>query len=632
MSLLYSQAIDVDYTYQFTKKLETFKTNEKLGYRTAGSVAEHQTGTMIAQEMKKIGLTSITKDSFTLDTWDFKKAELTFTTTTGQTHTAILGSYQTHFITDGPQTFDIIYGGRGTADNFESIDAVNKLVLIDIDQAQDWWISYPALQAHFKGAIAIIAVQSGGYSEVNADALNAQDICGPAYAPAFSMSQNDSNLLRELFATQVAVTVLFDACSIVKPNGTSYNYHGQIEGIEKDSYILVSAHYDSYFSGFQDDHAAIALMLGIAKGLIDSNYKPQKTIIFLALAAEEWGLIDSRYDWSVGAYNQIFNVRPEWRGKVFANINFELPAVAHMPADRIRCVYELQSFLQQFVQTIPVSPVYPKGIEVIAPLATTSDDFSFAIGGIPALRNDFQDSPFIRTHYHSQFDNKTTFNREAMLFHLQLYGELIQQYDKLAVVPLDFSTRLQAMLCSAPNELLIPIQQALAALNNTPIFTQQHQSALLDIFYFMETHFTKLTWHDEVIFPYQHTMTNCQALSRAIEYLKVGNIEGALLNELHRIDNNWQAYDFDRAVYEHFTNYVLNAEPERLLWGTGRIVGHIDLFEIIQSLQAKQPKDNVEKELQLLQQALTAQQQLHKQVITEMKQHLATLCTLFNQL
>lgn len=53
MSLLYSQAIDVDYTYQFTKKLETFKTNEKLGYRTAGSVAEHQTGTMIAQEMKK---------------------------------------------------------------------------------------------------------------------------------------------------------------------------------------------------------------------------------------------------------------------------------------------------------------------------------------------------------------------------------------------------------------------------------------------------------------------------------------------------------------------------------------------------------------------------------------------------
>lgn len=448
----------------------------------------------------------------------------------------------------------------------------------------------------------------------------------------FSMSQNNSNLLRELFATQVAITVLFDACSIVKPNGTSYNYHGQIEGIEKDSYILVSAHYDSYFSGFQDDHAAIALMLGIAKGLIDSNYKPQKTIIFLALAAEEWGLIDSRYDWSVGAYNQIFNVRPEWRGKVFANINFELPAVAHMPADRIRCVYELQSFLQQFVQTIPVSPVYPKGIEVIAPLATTSDDFSFAIGGIPALRNDFQDSPFIRTHYHSQFDNETTFNREAMLFHLQLYGELIQQYDKLAVVPLDFSIRLQAMLCSAPNELLIPIQQALAALNNTPIFTQQHQSALLDIFYFMETHFTKLTWHDEVIFPYQHTMTNCQALSRAIEYLKVANIEGALLNELHRIDNNWQAYDFDRAVYEHFTNYVLNAEPERLLWGAGRIVGHIDLFEIIQSLQAKQPKDNVEKELQLLQQALTAQQQLHKQVITEMKQHLATLCTLFNQL
>lgn len=31
--------------------------------------------------------------------------------------------------------------------------------------------------------------------------------------------------------------------------------------------ILVSAHYDSYFSGFQDDNAAVALMLGIARAL-----------------------------------------------------------------------------------------------------------------------------------------------------------------------------------------------------------------------------------------------------------------------------------------------------------------------------------------------------------------------------
>lgn len=626
------QAFDVDYTYHFTKKLETFKTNDKLGYRTAGSDAEHQTGAMIAEEMKHIGLTEITKDAFTLDTWEFKKAELTFTIANGQPYTAILGSYQTHFVTNGPETYDIIYGGRGTATDFATIDATNKLVLLDIDQERDWWISYPALQAHFKGAIAIIAVQTGGFSQVNADALNAQDICGPAYAPAFSMSQSDSLLLREQLATAASVSVSFDACSIVQPNGTSYNYHGKIEGKEKDSYILISAHYDSYFSGFQDDHAAIALMLGLAKNLITTGYRPQKTLIFLALAAEEWGVIDSRYDWSVGAYNQIANIRPDWRGKVFANINFELPAVAHMPADRIRTVYELHTFLAQFVEHIPRSDVYPQGIEVIAPLATTSDDFSFAIGGIPSLRNDFQDSPFIRTHYHSQFDNETTFNPKAMLFHLQLYDSLIKRYDELAVVPLDFSTRLIAMRQTAPVALHPLLDKALEVARTLPPLTKAHNPKLLAIFYFMETHFTKLTWQDEVIFPYEHTLTNCAALTRAIERLQRGDYKGALQYDLHLIDNTWQAYDFDRDVYDHFTNYVCKAAPERLLWGAGRIMGHIDLFDVVQALKTKTADESMEAEIEQLQHALQQQQRLHQTIVEATSQHIKELIQLLKHL
>lgn len=46
-------------------------------------------------------------------------------------------------------------------------------------------------------------------------------------------------------------------------------------------------------------------MMGIAKGLIDSGYQPEKTLVFCAMAAEEWGVSNTRYDWSTGAYNQI---------------------------------------------------------------------------------------------------------------------------------------------------------------------------------------------------------------------------------------------------------------------------------------------------------------------------------------
>ena len=50
---------------------------------------------------------------------------------------------------------------------------------------------------------------------------------------------------------------------------------------------------------------------------------------FAALAAEEWGIVNSKYDWSTGAYQQVFHVRPEWQGKVVTE--FKLRASCPLP-------------------------------------------------------------------------------------------------------------------------------------------------------------------------------------------------------------------------------------------------------------------------------------------------------------
>lgn len=146
----YLSAVDVDYAFDFTKSLEEFKTNDKLGYRTAGSEAELKTGEKIADEMKKIGLTEVTKDEFTLDTWEFEKADLTFVDENGKEHLAVLGAYQVNFDTNGAKDLEIVYGGKGTADDLANLDVEGKLVLIDINQREEWWINYPAYQAHLK--------------------------------------------------------------------------------------------------------------------------------------------------------------------------------------------------------------------------------------------------------------------------------------------------------------------------------------------------------------------------------------------------------------------------------------------------------------------------------------------------
>ena len=124
-----------------------------------------------------------------------------------------------------------------------------------------------------------------------------RDIAGPRpFAPAFSMSRADFLEIRELMQEKMEgerklpeITVEFDADTQVIKDQHTYNIIGRIPGTCSDSMILLSAHYDSYFEGFQDDNAAVAMIIGIARALIRGGYKPYHTIVVCALAAEEWG-------------------------------------------------------------------------------------------------------------------------------------------------------------------------------------------------------------------------------------------------------------------------------------------------------------------------------------------------------
>ena len=141
----YLSKVDVDYSYNLALKLEEIRSNEKLGYRTAGSEAELATGDMLKEEMERIGLQDVTKDAFTLDTWTFTKAQLCFEDGAGEEYVAELGGYQTNFVTDGAETFTVIDGGQGTEADLAGLDVTGKLVLVDINQRADWWINYPRL-------------------------------------------------------------------------------------------------------------------------------------------------------------------------------------------------------------------------------------------------------------------------------------------------------------------------------------------------------------------------------------------------------------------------------------------------------------------------------------------------------
>lgn len=642
---------DVRYSYNLAKELENIRSNPVLGYRSAGSEAEHEAGELIFNRMVEAGFANVRKDRVDVDSWEFKRAVIK--AGYGDVERELqLGAYQTNFVTDGYESVQIVDAGKGTLEDYEELERLGisvegKLVMAEINQREEWWINFPVYQAKLKGAKGFIAVQAGGYGEVAENALNAQDIAGPSDAPAFSISRADADFIKKCMvlenkgAQARECTVLFDAYTKVMPGASSYNIVGEIPGENPDRMILLSGHYDSYFSGFQDDNTAVSMLIEIGRMLVKSGYKPHNTIILCAMAAEEWGVINSKYDWSTGAYEEVFTVHPEWKGKVIADLNFELPAFAHGNKDYVRSTYEYRNYFRKILKEYPgdLHEAYPDGVGTKAPIQTWSDDFSVAISGIPSTVNEFAGGKFMESHYHSQYDSDEFYDEKVYLFHHKLYAYILVRLDNLNVAPVDFTILSDELLHRFDREICEDRQtadefiQAVTGLKaeaervnaviegrnypqdmsaggddtygteNEGRMTRNEDDArieaeLLKAFALAQDTLVTLNWQDDVLFPYETAMNDVVFLGKAIDALNsekdadkpLIRIKNAL-NWIYRIDNNQYAFKFERAVYEYFTGYVLNQPRERLKWGYGRIIHHENLYEVVRSLIDKLVSD-----------------------------------------
>ena len=90
----FEQAVDVKKSYDLAKRMEEPKTNPVLGYRTAGSKAEWETGELLLKEMQEMGLQNVQKDKIKVDSWDFHHAVLRYRDKEGK-------EYEINLIVDG---------------------------------------------------------------------------------------------------------------------------------------------------------------------------------------------------------------------------------------------------------------------------------------------------------------------------------------------------------------------------------------------------------------------------------------------------------------------------------------------------------------------------------------------------
>ncbi|MGM9638097.1 MAG: PA domain-containing protein, partial [Butyricicoccaceae bacterium] len=240
------QAVAPDYAYDIALELTTNPDffNSAQGGRNAGSDAEHAAAQYLADVMTGIGLQDVEKVAADCDRWQFNGARLTVD---GADYAVY--SYATASTPPDGLTAELVYAGKGTMWDYEDIDAAGKIVLIDIDQRNDWWITYPMLEAQYQGAAALLAANVGGYAQIADDALNSQDICGPTAIPTLSIGTADAQALQEKLENGPVTATLTVDNEVEIGTGTTYNITGTLKGKSSDHQILVGGHYDAHFWG-----------------------------------------------------------------------------------------------------------------------------------------------------------------------------------------------------------------------------------------------------------------------------------------------------------------------------------------------------------------------------------------------
>lgn len=171
--------------------------------------------------------------------------------------------------------------------------------------------------------------------------------------------------------------------------GTSSNVVGYLEGSDaalKSEAVVFSAHYDAYgmengkiYPGAADNALGVAEMLSVAEAYSKMETKPKRSMIFLAVTGEEYGLFGSKY-WAK---------KPTWDIKrVAANLNLDgIGTEVYAPVKTFVGFGAEHSTLGAMLADVSAA----FGIRVIPdPIPNEkifyrSDHYSFVERGVPAL-------------------------------------------------------------------------------------------------------------------------------------------------------------------------------------------------------------------------------------------------------
>lgn len=432
------KALDTDFAYKVATNLAAFgDAKDGRGMHLVGSTAGKAAAQYAYDTFKEIGL----KPEFhTFDAtgWEYYGSSLSI-----KGHESL-----NYFLTSEPYTpptsgagitGQLVYVGNATKEDLEGVDLTGKIALVDFDWDYVLWMNNIEHQVADHGAIGMIFYTTNGYgTDASGQAEFVADWSGVrSELPVWSMKQADGKPLAELAQKENLTVTAVSDCKIID-NATGYNVMATIKGAKyPDEYIVMTAHTDAYFHCLQDDSAPVGMMMAMAKAMVDSGYKPDRSIIFVTTDGEEAGGGNTFYDWLVGSWAIVNDKAAQWGGKIVDSHTLEMIGDNQSTNFGYRTSDIMYLFAKAMAHGMNASGDYADEVQVDNYMTTSSDEWAFSYMGVPTTRTIMENRA--DEVYHSTMDNPQRFSLKKYEENLRAQTTMILRIDQQPFAPYDLA-------------------------------------------------------------------------------------------------------------------------------------------------------------------------------------------------
>lgn len=441
-----------DFLERVVREYSAIGDSRLYGGKHCGSDAEHEGARYIYEKLQEMGVEAEML-SFPSTRFQFNDATIVSQGMEGEIKPYACLSVPTE--KEG-LTEQLIDAGEGHHKFFEKRNVKDKILLMETKEAfEDGTLAacFQMYEAEKHGAAGVILYTNDFiYDE---DTIRATYSAFNVGIPVVTISFNDAKWLKALLERdpETKVTLQVDTEYEVD-GGVSYEVVGEIKGMTEER-IIYSSHLDHFFRGVQDNVTAVATLLAIARVMKESEYRPRRNFTFVFSGSHEIGKLNSAAPDLFGIWELLNELKPEWKGKIIADINFEYTGM-ELNALRALTSYEVQDMYTDFLTYMPDRM---KGFQHISKevsseeyyLLTWSDACVSLMEGIPVFMNDaayeqiYEDSsPYIGRD-HSNADNMDTYSAVAHQSTTWWYGCLGAYLDNRDVIEADYSERLKVV-------------------------------------------------------------------------------------------------------------------------------------------------------------------------------------------